>query len=494
MTWEEFKVMFNEQFAPRIEKERITAESLKLTQTTETVNEITDQFLEKSLFCPNYVSNEAMKMYLLGINGGVFKPDIREFVATTMCKSFNQMVEIAQARELYLEEQQAGKRKVEQAQAPSKRFKGHKGDGRKGFPVCGKCGRSHLGKCPSGKLVYYKCGKSGHRSRNCGATPKTCFHCFQPGHIKPNCPKLAEAPAQAQVQAPAPTTLRITDDSTGKKGGSTSSRGVFPVNARPTLVLFDTGATWSFVSSAFCKDFRLDRGKLASPLAIDIAVEEVRVVEDVYRGCVIVIHGVTFSIDLIPIPMKGIDVVVGADWMFRNRATVDCAEQLVRIRNPSGGELVMYGEGRKKRPAFCSVTKARKYLQHGCTGYLAYMVTDQAEGKKLSVADVPVVSEFPDVFPEDLPGIPPDRQVEFGINLIPRSAPVARTPYHLVPPELQELSSHLQELSEKGFIHPSSSPWGVPILFVKKKDGSHQTCIDYRELNKIVAEIEKTIV
>ena len=257
------------------------------------------------------------------------------------------------------------------------------------------------------------------------------------------------------------------------------------MNARPALVLFDTGATWSFVSSAFCKNFRLERGKLASPLVIDIAAEEVRVCEDVYRGCVIEIHGVTFSIDLIPTPMNGIDVIVGVDWMFRNRATVVVAEQLVRIQDPSGGELVVYGEGRGKRLAFCSVAKARKYLQRGCAGYLVYAMTDQTERRKLAVADVPVVSEFPDVFPEDLPGIPPDRQVEFGIDLIPGSAPVARTPYRLAPPELQELASQLQELSEKGFIRPSSSPWGAPILFVKKKDGSHRMCIDYRELNKV---------
>ncbi|KAJ9557024.1 hypothetical protein OSB04_011638 [Centaurea solstitialis] len=274
----------------------------------------------------------------------------------------------------------------------------------------------------------------------------------QPGHIKPNCHKLAEA----LVQAPAPTTLRITDDTTGKKGRSSMSRGrafqltveeaqaapdvvtgTFPVNAKPALVLFDMGATWSFVSHSFCKDFQLERGKLTNPLAVDIATEEVRVVEDVFMDCVIEIFG------------------------------------------------VVYGEGRKTQLTFCFVAKTRKYLQRGGTGYLAYALVDQSEGKKLSVAKVPVVNEFPDVFLEDLPGIPPDRQVEFRIDLIPGTAPVARTPYRLAPPELQERSNQLQELSEKGFIRPSNSPWGAPILFVKKKDGSHRMCIDYRELNKV---------
>ncbi|GKC80004.1 putative reverse transcriptase domain-containing protein [Tanacetum coccineum] len=95
--------------------------------------------------------------------------------------------------------------------------------------------------------------------------------------------------------------------------------------------------------------------------------------------------------------------------------------------------------------------------------------------------DIPVVKEFKDVFPEDLPGIPPVRQVEFQIDLIPRAAPIARTPYRLAPSEMQELSNQLQELTDRGFIRLSTSPWGAPVLFFKKKDGSFRMCIDYRE-------------
>ncbi|GKD83798.1 hypothetical protein Tco_1350637, partial [Tanacetum coccineum] len=102
----------------------------------------------------------------------------------------------------------------------------------------------------------------------------------------------------------------------------------------------------------------------------------------------------------------------------------------------------------------------------------------------------PIVREFPEVFPEDLPGLPPTRQVEFQIDLVPGAAPVARAPYRLAPAEMQELSTQLQELSNRGFIRPSSSPWGAPVLFVKKKDGSFRMCIDYRELNKLIPTSE----
>ncbi|GKF91285.1 hypothetical protein Tco_0274986 [Tanacetum coccineum] len=108
---------------------------------------------------------------------------------------------------------------------------------------------------------------------------------------------------------------------------------------------------------------------------------------------------------------------------------------------------------------------------------------DKSKEKRLE--DVLTLRDFPEVFPEDLPRLPPIRQVEFQIDLVPSAAPVARDPYRLAPSEIEELSTQLQELSDKGFIRPSSSPWGASVLFVKKKDNSFRMCIDYRELNKL---------
>ncbi|GKC38920.1 putative reverse transcriptase domain-containing protein, partial [Tanacetum coccineum] len=130
--------------------------------------------------------------------------------------------------------------------------------------------------------------------------------------------------------------------------------------------------------------------------------------------------------------------------------------------------------------------KSQEYLSKGCDVFLAHVTTkeakDKSEGKRLE--DVPIVKDFP----EDLSGIPPARQVEFQIDLVPGVAPVARAPYRLAPSEMKELVEQLQELSDKGFIRPSSSPWGAPVLFVKKKDGSFRMCIDYRELNKLTVK------
>ncbi|XP_073291037.1 uncharacterized protein [Primulina huaijiensis] len=103
----------------------------------------------------------------------------------------------------------------------------------------------------------------------------------------------------------------------------------------------------------------------------------------------------------------------------------------------------------------------------------------------MQVQDIDVVQDYPDVFAEDVPGLPPDREVEFVIDLIPGTASISKAPYRMAPTEMKELKNQLQELLGKGFICPSSSPWGAPVLFVKKKDGSLRLCIDYQELNKV---------
>nr|GEX02426.1 putative reverse transcriptase domain-containing protein [Tanacetum cinerariifolium] len=167
-----------------------------------------------------------------------------------------------------------------------------------------------------------------------------------------------------------------------------------------------------------------------------------------------------FNIDLMPVELGSFDTIIGMDWLAKYQAVIVCAEKIVRI--PWGDEtLIIHGDGSN----------------------WGNEVEDKSEKKRLE--NVPIVRDFPEVFPKDLPGLPSIQPVEFQIDLVPGAAPVARAPYRLAPFEMKELAEQLKELSDKGFISPSSSPWGAPVLFVKKKDESFWMCIDYRELNKL---------
>ncbi|GJY10154.1 hypothetical protein Tco_0378339, partial [Tanacetum coccineum] len=188
-----------------------------------------------------------------------------------------------------------------------------------------------------------------------------------------------------------------------------------------------------------------------------------------------------------PIELGSFDVIIGMDWLAKYHAVIVCAEKIVHI--PFGEEiLIVRGDKSSNKHGtrlnIISCTKAQEYLTKGCHVFLANITAtkdeDKSKGKRLE--DVSVVQEFPEVFPEDLPGIPPTRKVEFQIDLVLGATPIARAPYRLAPSEIKELAEQLRELTDIGFIRPSYSPWGAPVLFVKKKDGSFRICIDYREL------------
>ena len=172
------------------------------------------------------------------------------------------------------------------------------------------------------------------------------------------------------------------------------------------------------------------------------------------------------------------DIVLGMDWLSKHRATLDCYKKEVRLVSPEEPGLIFWGIRREIAPSLINAMTTSKILRKGCQGYLAFVVDRRQEGTRLE--DISIVKEFPDVFPDDISGLPPDREVEFTIDLIPGIKPISIPPYRMSPAELRELKAQLEELLSKGFIRPSISPWGAPVLFVKKKDGSLRLCIDYR--------------
>ncbi|TLX69919.1 hypothetical protein E9993_22690, partial [Labilibacter sediminis] len=328
----------------------------------------------------------------------------------------------------------------------------------------------------------------------------TCFGCGVMGHLKRNCPTLQAQATEslASVRQPVKGGSFVKKEGVPRAVGRAYNitpdearddpkvvTGTFLVNSHPAHVLFDSGASDSFVSLRFASYLKHALHAIAKPFYVDTAGSVTLYVDKIYRDCVIEIDSHEFLVDLIPIDLPNFDVIIGMDWMAKHHADIMCYEKMVRIPVEDDDEPVyVYGERRLENKRVISFLKAQKFMSRGCSSFLAYVVYTATEVKK-TVKDVPIVKDYPDVFPDDLPGLPPDRQVEFRIDLVPGAAPIARTPYRLAPAEMKEMMGQLQELLDKGFIRPSTSPWGAPVLFVKKKDGSMRMCIDYRELNKV---------
>ncbi|GJY87670.1 putative reverse transcriptase domain-containing protein [Tanacetum coccineum] len=218
---------------------------------------------------------------------------------------------------------------------------------------------------------------------------------------------------------------------------------------------------------------------------VELADGRIASTNTVLKGCTLSLVNHVFEIDLMPIELGTFDVIIGMDWLVKHDDVIVCGEKVVRIpyRNKT---LIVEGEKGASHLKVISCIKAHKYIERGCHLFLAHIMEKKSKEKRME--DVLVIHDFPKVFPEELPGLPPPRQVEFRIDLVPGAAPVTRAPYILAPSEMKELSIQLQELLKKGFIRPSSSSWGALVLFVKKKDGSLRMCIDYRELNKLTVK------
>ncbi|KAI3743880.1 hypothetical protein L1987_56947 [Smallanthus sonchifolius] len=369
------------------------------------------------------------------------------------------------------------------------------------YPLCATCNYHHLQNIPCRLCTH--CGKYGYTVNVCRAKTlagqvnpparinqqvanpgvpaiangRAFYECGDPNHFRDQCPKLINS-RQGGARGRA-----FNINTNEAQANNDVVNGTFLVNSQYASILFDTGADKSFVSHNFEPLLAKTRSKLEKTFTVEVANGDSLTIDSIIPNCSLELNDHTFPINLVPMPLGSFDIIIGMDWLSKHHAEVICFEKCIQIPLPSGETLRVFGEKPCKGLKLMSCTTAQKYLRKKHVAFLAHVV--QKDVKEKSIQDIPVIRDFLEVFPEDLSGLPPVRQVEFRIDLVPGANPVARAPYRLAPFEMQELASQLQELSDKGFIRPSHSPWGAPVLFVKKKDGSFRMCIDYRELNKL---------
>ncbi|GJW51907.1 putative reverse transcriptase domain-containing protein [Tanacetum coccineum] len=288
-----------------------------------------------------------------------------------------------------------------------------------------------------------------------GGPCRTCFNCNRPGHLARDFRSVPRKVNPVNARNPnvrACYECGSTDHGRGNQGNQARGRAFMlgAEEARQDLNIV-TG---------------IEPNELGFRYEIEIASGQLVEIDKVIKGCKLEIKGHVFDIDLIPFGHGIFDVVIGMDWLSNHKAEIICHEKVVRIPLLDGKVLRVLGERPKEKARLLMSAKAREKKQE----------------------EIFMVRDFPEVFLDDLLGLPPLREIELWIELIPKAVPIAKSPYRLAPSKLEELLRQLKELQDKGFIRPSSSPWGAPVLFVKKKDGSFRMCIDYRELNKLTVK------
>ncbi|GKE91091.1 putative reverse transcriptase domain-containing protein, partial [Tanacetum coccineum] len=255
----------------------------------------------------------------------------------------------------------------------------------------------------------------------------TSFECGAQGHYRKDCSKIKNQNRGNKASIPDARGRAYALGGGDVNPGSNTVTGTFLLNDHHAYMLFDSSTDRSFISNTFSALLDITPYALDVSYTVELADERTSETNTVLMGCTLGLLGHPFNIDLMPIYLGSFDIIIGMDWLVKNHAVIVCDEKIVTVKENK----------------------------------------DKSKEKRLE--DVPTIRDFPKVFPEDLPSLPPIRQVEFQVNLVLGTAPVARAPYRLAPLEMEELSAQLQELSDKGFIRPSSSPWELRFCFLKRK-------------------------
>ncbi|XP_057443196.1 uncharacterized protein LOC130734935 [Lotus japonicus] len=490
MTWIEFKRVFLEKYFPEDVKARKEVEFLELKQGNMTIGQYAAKFEELAQFHPSYrdAANENSKC--IKFENGL-RPDIKAAIGYQQIRNFYTLVDKCRI----FENDDKQRKEYLKTLGPQKNFRGGI-DKKKPFQKAFRSQSSSSSE--KNKILRYQ-PQNPPRCYNCGGnhyryefshTQAVCYRCKQPGHVSINCPNPKvessnnerggagnrnnnnnnkgkkennKAPARGRVFTLTGADLEPTED---------LIQGTCFMNGIPLVVLYDSGATHSFIAVNLVKRLRLATQSLVRKLIVSTPTGDTVSTTFLCKDCPLVIQDRNFVVSLVCLPLSQIDIIMGMDWLSANHVLLDCHRK-----------IIIFGSDPPHDGRFISANNVNTSVKQG---EQVYMLLCSLKGEaEHPTQRIPVVEEFPDVFPDDIPGLPPEREVEFAIDLIPGTGPISITPYRMSPLELAEVKRQIEELLEKQFIRPSVSPWGAPVLLVKKKDDSMRMCVDYRQLNKV---------
>ena len=462
VTWEVFRREFMRKYYPEDVRGKKEIEFLELKQGSMSITDYAARFTMLAKFYPHYDGPNGEFSKCIKFENGL-RPEIKKAVGYQKIRVFSDLIDSCR---IFEEDSNAHykimsdkRNKGQQSRgkpydAPAgkgkqKAFQGRRTSGgdAPASIVCYKCGkpghksnvcRSDV-RAKENEVRCFRCGEVGHMTRDCRHKDVVCFNCGEGGHISAQCKKPKRTQGAGKVFA-------LSGAPTANEDGLV--RGTSFINSFPLITIIDTGATHCFIVVDCVKRLGLTLSSLDRDMVVEVPAKGTVTTSFVCASCPLSIFDRDFVVDLVCLPLVGLDVVLGMDWLKANYVHINCYDNTVRFSSLVEEEQSM----------LVSTKQLNEFMKDEALVFLL-MATLSVESQAV-IANFPVVCDFPEVFPDEIPSAPPEREVEFSVDLVPGTRPISMAPYRMSASELAELKSQLEYLLEKKFVRPSVSPLG----------------------------------
>ncbi|XP_058784020.1 uncharacterized protein LOC131658779 [Vicia villosa] len=446
ITWDVFRREFLRKYYPEGVRGKKEIEFHELKQGNMSVTDYAAKFTELAKFYPYYDGEGAEFSKCVKFENGL-RSEIKKAIGYQQIRVFPNLVDSCRI----IEEDNAAHYKIvsdRRGKQSQQRGKPYDTPAGKGKQRAAPGQRTSGGGAPA-PIVCFKCGKAGHKSTYCTDDVKKRFRCGKTGHMMSECRHKEVKPKKAQAGGKV-FALAGTQTSTEDR----LIRGTCFINSMPLITIIDTGATHYFIAAECVEKLGLVLSSMNGEMVVEVPAKGSVTTSLVCLKCPLSIFDRDFAVDLVCLPLAGLDVILGMNWLEYNYAHINCYNKTVR-----------FSTAEEEGAGLVSSKQVRQLLTEEVEMF-SLMATLSIENQNI-IDELPVVCEFPEVFPDEILDVPPETGIEFTIDLVP------------------ELKKQLEDLLEKKFVRPSVSPWGAPLLLVKKKDGSMRLCVDYKQLNKV---------